>query len=48
MYALYVPIQAAYKEIQSLKGLAKMKFDKEHKGSLSKYPKWKERMQSLL
>ena len=38
MYALYEPIQAAYKESQSLKGFAKMKYDKEHKDSLSKYP----------
>ena len=28
MYALYEPIQATYKESQSLKGLAKMKYDK--------------------
>ena len=48
MYALYAPIQATYKERQSLKGLAKMKYDKEHKDSLSKYPELKERMQSLL
>ncbi len=44
MYALYAPIQATYKESQSLKGFAKMKFDKEHKDSLSKYPELKERM----
>lgn len=48
MYALYAPIQATYKESQSLKGLAKIKYDKEHKDSLSKYPELKERMQSLL
>ena len=48
MYALYAPIQITYKESQSLKGFAKMKFDKEHKDSLSKYPELKERMQSLL
>ena len=48
MYALFAPIQAAYKESQSLKGLAKMRYDKEHKDSLSKYPELKERMQSLL
>ena len=48
MYALYAPIQASYKESQSLKGFAKMKYDKEHKDSLSKYPELKERMQSLL
>ena len=48
MYALYAPVQATYKESQSLKGFAKMKYDKEHKDSLSKYPKLKERMQSLL
>ncbi len=33
---------------KSLKGFAKMKYDKEHKDSLSKYPELKERMQSLL
>ncbi len=43
-----MPIQASYKESQSLKGLAKMKYDKEHKDSLSKYPELKERMQNLL
>ena len=48
IYALYAPIQAEYKESQSLKGLAKMKYDKEHKDSLSKYSELKERMQSLL
>ena len=48
MYALFAPIQATYKESQSLKGFAKMKYDKEHKDSLSKYPGLKERMQSLL
>ena len=48
MYALYAPIQATYKESQLLKGFAKMKYDKEHKDSLSKYPELKERMQSLL
>ena len=48
MYAMYAPIQATYKESQSLKGFAKMKFDKEHKDSLSKYPELKARMQSLL
>ena len=48
MYTLYAPIQSTYKESQSLKGLAKMRYDKEHKDSLSKYPELKERMQSLL
>ena len=48
MYALYAPIQATYKESQSLRGLAKIRYDKEHKDSLSKYPELKERMQSLL
>ncbi|MCM1222592.1 MAG: MobA/MobL family protein [Lachnospiraceae bacterium] len=48
MYALYAPVQATYKESQSLKGFAKMKYDKEHKDSLSKYPELKERMQNLL
>ena len=48
MYALYEPIQAAYKESQSLKGFAKIKYDREHKDTLSKYPELRERMQSLL
>ncbi len=48
MYALFAPIQATYKESQSLKGLAKMRYDKEHTDSLSKYPELRERMQSLL
>lgn len=48
MYALYEPIQAAYKESQSLKGFAKIKFDKEHKDSLAKYPEMREKLQSLL
>ncbi len=48
MYVLYALMQAIYKESQSLKGLAKMKYDKEHKDSLVKYPKLRERMQSLL
>ena len=48
MYALYAPIQATYKESQSLKGLAKIKYDKEHKNSLAKYPELRERMQNLL
>ena len=45
MYALYAPIQAEYKESPSLKRLAKMRYDKEHKDSLSKYPELEERMQ---
>ena len=48
MYALFAPIQAIYKESQSLKGLAKMRYDKEHKDSLSKYLELRECMQSLL
>lgn len=48
IYALYTSIQATYKESQSLKGLAKMKYDKEHKESLAKYHELKERMQNLL
>ena len=48
MYVLYAPIQATYKESQSLKGIAKMRYDKEHKDSLAKYPELRERMQSLL
>lgn len=34
MYALFAPVQATYKESQSLKGLAKMRYDKEHKDSV--------------
>ncbi|MFG6343461.1 MAG: MobA/MobL family protein [Lachnospiraceae bacterium] len=48
MYALFAPIQATYKESQSLKRLTKTRYDKEHKDSLSKYPELKERMQNLL
>ena len=48
MYALFALIQATYKESESLKGFTKMKFDKEHKDSLSKYPELKGRMQILL
>lgn len=48
IYALYEPYRTTYKESQSLKGLAKMKFDKEHKESLEKYPEMREKLQSLL
>ncbi len=48
MYALYEPYRTTYKESQSLKGLAKMKYDKEHKESLAKYPEMRERLQNLL
>ena len=48
MYALYEPIQQTYQESQSLKGFAKMKYDREHKESLSKYSELRERMLSLL
>ena len=48
MYVLYEPYRTTYKESQSLKGLAKMKFDKEHKESLAKYPEMRERLQNLL
>jgi hypothetical protein len=44
MYNLYEPYRATYKERQSLKGLSKMKYDREHKDELAKYPKLKERM----
>ena len=37
-----------YKESQALKGISKMKYDKEHKDSLEKYSEIRERMQSLL
>jgi len=48
MYARYEPYRTTYKESQSLKGLAKMKYDKEHKESLAKYPEMRERLQNLL
>ena len=48
MYALFEPYRTAYKESQSLKGLAKMKSDREHKESLAKYPEMRERLQNLL
>ena len=48
MYALYEPYRTTYKESQSLKGFAKMKFDREHKESLAKYPEMRERLQNLL
>ena len=48
MYALYEPYRTTYKESQALKGIAKMKYDREHKDSLEKYPEIRERMQSLL
>lgn len=48
MYAQYEPYRTAYKESQSLKGLAKMRYDKEHKESLEKYPELREKLQSLL
>ncbi len=38
MYALYEPHKAACKESQSLKGFARLKYDKEHKDSLEKHP----------
>lgn len=48
MYALYEPCRTAYKESHSLKGLAKAKYDKEHKESLAKYPEMREKLQKLL
>ena len=48
MYAVYEPCRAIYKESQSLKGFAKMRYDKEHKESLAKYPEMRGRLQSLL
>ena len=48
MYALFAPIQDTYKKSQSLKGLAKVKFDREHKESLTKYSEMRERLQNLL
>ena len=48
MYALYEPIQETYQKSQSLKGFTKMKYDKEHKESLSKYSELRERMLNLL
>ena len=48
MYALYELYRTTYKESQSLKGIEKMKFDKENKESLAKYPEMRERLQNLL
>ncbi len=48
MYALYETYRTAYKESQSLKGLAKVKYDKEHKENLAKYPEMREKSQKLL
>ena len=48
MYVLYETYHTIYKESQALKGIAKMKYDKEHQESLEKYPEIRERMQSLL
>ncbi len=48
MYALYAPIQATYKESQSPKGFAEIKYDKEHKDSLAKYPELRDCMQNRL
>ena len=40
--------RTTYKESQSLKGPVKMKFDKDNKESLAKYPEMRERLQNLL
>ena len=48
MYALYESYRTIHKESQALKGIAKMKYDREHKDSLERYPEIRERMQSLL
>ena len=48
MYVHYALIQATYKVGLSLKGFAKMKYDREHKESLARSPEQRERMQSLL
>ena len=48
MYALYEPYRTTYKESQALKGIAKKKYDKEHKEILEKYPEMRERLQNLL
>jgi hypothetical protein len=48
MYTLYEPYRNTFKESQSLKGLSKMKYDREHKDELAKYPELKERMHKLL
>ncbi len=41
MYALFAPIQVTYKESQPLKGLVKMRYDKEHTDGSSKYAELK-------
>ena len=48
IYTLYEPYRTTYKESQSLKGFAKMKFDRENKESPAKYPEMRERLQNLL
>ena len=48
MFVIYETYHTIYKESQALKGLAKIKYDKEHQESLEKYPEIRERMQSLL
>ena len=48
MFVIYETYHTIYKESQALKGIAKIKYDREHKESLEKYPEIRERMQSLL
>jgi hypothetical protein len=48
MHQKYAPIRDIYKESRNLKGLAKLKFDREHKAELEKYPELKQKMNNLL
>jgi hypothetical protein len=48
MHLKYEPIRDIHKESQKLKGFAKMKYDREHKAELAKYPELKQKMESLL
>jgi hypothetical protein len=48
MHQKYAPIRDIYKESRNLKGLAKFKFDREHKAELEKYPELKQKMDNLL
>jgi hypothetical protein len=48
MHQKYAPIRDIYKESRNLTGLAKFKYDREHKAELEKYPELKQKMDNLL
>lgn len=48
VYARYEPYARIYRESLGLKGLAKLKYDREHKKDLEKFPLVKSQMASLL